>query len=218
MFRFLVFAAFAASLLPAQTLTQHEREFAMSHLHASRKIFLDAVAGLTPEQWNFKPSPERWSVAECAEHITVSEDFIFGLIQNQILKSPAAPEKRAEVKGKDEAVVQQIPDRSQKFTAPETLVPKKRWPDPDTMIAHFKESRDSHIHYVDTTQDDLRDHFMVHPAMGMLDAYQWILLLSAHTERHTAQIKEVLSSGQHQAGARSPGLAFLRSLPDSMRR
>src|ERR1700681_3256612 len=85
------------SILPAQTLTQHERDFAMSHLHASRKMFLDSVADLTPEQWNFKAAPDRWSIAECAEHITISEDVIFGLIQNQVLKSPAAPEKRAEV-------------------------------------------------------------------------------------------------------------------------
>ena len=199
MFRLFVVTLFAAAwLLPAQPLTQHEREFAMSHLHASRKLFLDAVADLTPEQWNSKPSPDRWSVAECAEHITISEDVIFGMIQNQILKSPAAPEKRAEVKGKDEAIVQQIPDRSQKFTAPEMLVPKRRWTNPATMIAHFKESRDSHIRYVETTQDDLRDHFMAHPVMGVIDAYQWILLLSAHTERHTAHIKEVLAS-QHQA-------------------
>jgi hypothetical protein len=72
MFRFFIVAAFAGALIPAQSLTQHDREFAMSHLHASRKIFLDAVAGLTPEQWNYKPSPDRWSAAECAEHITVS--------------------------------------------------------------------------------------------------------------------------------------------------
>lgn len=181
----------AAALLPAQTLTQHDRDFAMSHMHASRKLFLDAVTGLTPEQWNFKPRPDRWSIAECAEHITVSEDYIWGLIQNQLLKSPAAPEKRSEVKGKDEAVVEQVPDRSKKFTAPEAITPKKRWTDPDAMIAHFKESRDAHIHYVDTTEDDLRDHFLAHPAMGMLDGYQWILLMSAHTERHTAQINEV---------------------------
>ena len=201
MFRFLVVAAFAAALVPAQSLTQHEREFAMSHLHASRKIFLDAVAGHTPEQWNYKPSPDRWSAAECAEHITVSEDVIFGMIQN-MLKSPATPEKRSEVKGKDEAVIEKIPDRSQKFTAPETLTPKRRWPDPGQMIARFKESRDSHNHYLDTTQDDLRDHFMAHPVMGLLDAYQWILLMSAHTERHTAQLKEVLASWQHQVDSK----------------
>ena len=192
MFKFPVLLVFAGtSLICAQALTQHDREFAMSDLHASRKVFLDSIAGLTPEQWNFKPAPDRWSIAECAEHITLSEDFIWGLIQNQILKSPAAPEKRAEVKVTDEKLVEQIQDRSQKGTAPEAITPKKRWPEPDALIAHFKESRDAHIHYVDTTQDDLRDHFMKHPAAGMLDGYQWILLMSAHTARHTAQINEV---------------------------
>ena len=44
-----------------------------------------------------------------------------------------------------------------------------------------------------STQDDLRDHFRDHPvpAIGTLDAYQWILLISGHTRRHTAQILEV---------------------------
>jgi len=192
MSKFSVLLAFAAgSLLPAQSLSQHDRDFAMSNLHASRKVFLDSVAGLTPEQWNFKPAPDRWSIAECAEHITVSEDFIWGLIQNQIMKSPSAPEKRAEVKVTDETLVEQIEDRSKKATAPEAITPKKRWPEPDVLTAHFKESRDAHIHYVDTTQDDLHDHFMRHPAAGMLDGYQWILLMSAHTARHTAQINEV---------------------------
>ena len=45
--------------------------------------------------------------------------------------------------------------------------------------------------YVHTTNDDLRDHFGPHPMLGTLDAYQWILLISAHSERHTKQIEEV---------------------------
>ena len=181
----------AAVFASAEPLSQSERDFAMSHLHATRKLFLDAVAGLTPEQWNFKPAPDRWSIAECAEHIAVSEDYIFGMIENKIMKSPAQPEKRVEVKGKDEAVVKQVPDRSHKFQAPEPIAPKHRWSDPAEIVAHFKQSRDQHIAYVDKTQDDLRDHFADHPAMGTLDAYQWILLMSAHTERHTEQINEV---------------------------
>jgi hypothetical protein len=181
----------AASLLPAETLTQHDREFAMSHLHATRKMFLDSVAGLTPEQWTFKAAPDRWSIAECAEHIAVSEDFLFGIVANQVMKSPADPAKRAEVKGKDEAIVKQVPERSQKYKAPEPIVPKQRWSTPEAIIAHFKESRDRNIEYVDTTQDDLRDHFAPHPVLGALDGYQWILLMSAHSERHTEQINEV---------------------------
>jgi hypothetical protein len=172
------------------TLSQHDREFAMSQLHASRKLFLDSVGGLTPEQWNFKAAPDRWSIAECAEHIALSEDFIFTIVPN-LLKGPATPEKRAEVKATDEGLLKAVVDRSNKFQAPEPIKPTRRWQDPQDAVAHFKESRDKHIAYVETTQDDLRNHFGPHPAAGLLDAYQWILLLSAHSERHTLQIEEV---------------------------
>ncbi|MBV8816791.1 MAG: DinB family protein [Acidobacteriaceae bacterium] len=173
------------------TLNQHDREYAMSQLHATRKLFLDAVAGLTPEQWNFKAAPDRWSIAECAEHIALSEDFISGMVLNQLLKSPANPEKRAEVKVTDEQIATLMTDRSAKFKAPEPIAPKRKWENPADAVAEFKRSRDEHIAYIETTQDDLRNHFLRHPAMGMLDAYQWILLMSGHTERHTLQILEV---------------------------
>jgi hypothetical protein len=186
-----VFTLATASLLPAQSLTQHEREFAMSHLHATRKMFLDSITGLTPEQWTFKAAPDRWSIAECAEHIATSEDFMFGLVTTQLMKSPADPAKKAEVKGKDDIIVKQVPERSQKFKAPDVIAPKNRWSTPDAIVAHFKEGRDRSIAYVDTTQDDLRDHFAPHPVLGTLDGYQWILLMSAHSERHTEQINEV---------------------------
>ncbi len=187
---FTIFGA-AALLCATETLDQHDRDFAMSHLHATRKMFLDSVAGLTPEQWNFKPAPDRWSIAECAEHIALAEDLIGDMVRNQIMKSPADPSKREEVKGKDEQVIKIIPDRSAKFKAPEVIVPKHKWSNPADIVAHFKESRDHNIDYIEKTQDDLRDHFAKHPAAGMLDAYQWILLMSAHTERHTEQINEV---------------------------
>lgn len=181
-----------ASVAPclAEPLTQDERNRAMSELHASRKTFLDSVAGLSEAQWNFKPDANTWSIAECAEHIAVSEDKIFELIE-QLMKSPADPSKKQEVQGKDELVLKAIADRSQKFKAPEMLVPTHRWPTQSALIDHFKESRDRTIAYVRDTPDDLRSHFMPHPVMKTLDGYQWVLLLSAHTGRHTAQLNEV---------------------------
>ena len=171
-------------------LEQGERDRAMSHLHATRKVFLDSVAGLSDAQWNFKPAPERWSIAECAEHIAVSDDSLFELIQ-QIMKSPAAPEKKAEARGKDEMILRMLPDRSVKAKAPEFLQPKRRWPNHADLIAHFKQSRDRNIAYIQTTENDLRSHFMNHPLLKTIDAYQAMLLLSAHCERHTLQINEV---------------------------
>ena len=191
-FKATAFAFFAAAtLLPAQTLDKHDREFGMSHLHATRKMFLDSVAGLTPEQWNFKAAPDRWSIAECAEHIAVSEEFISNLVMTQVMKSPADPSKRDQVKGKEEVIVKQVPERSQKLKAPEVITPTHRWKTPEEIVAHFKEARDRDIVYIETTQDDLHDHFASHPVMGLMDGYQWLLLMSAHSERHTEQINEV---------------------------
>src|ERR1700682_3818862 len=54
---------------PDQTLTKAERDKAVAELEGSRQMFLDATKGLSAAQWNFKAGPDRWSIAECAEHI-----------------------------------------------------------------------------------------------------------------------------------------------------
>ena len=187
-------ACLSLGVFAGEPLEQGRRDFAMSSLHASRKMFLDATANLTPAQWNFKAGPDRWSIAECAEHIAVSEDFIWGLVDKLVAGPPADAEMIAKTKGKDEMLVKMIPNREQKFQAPEPIQPKKTSADPMEYVTHFKASRDKHIAYVDTTKDSLRDRVMPHPAAGPLDAYQWILLVSGHTERHTLQILEVKAS------------------------
>src|ERR1700738_3166446 len=78
----------------AQTLSQADRDKAVAELEGSRQAFLDATKGLSPAQWNFKAGPDRWSIAECADHIALSENFIFGVVTSQVMKSPATPEKR----------------------------------------------------------------------------------------------------------------------------
>src|SRR4029079_18310051 len=137
----------------AQPLTDGERERAMSELHAGRKLFLDAVAGLSEAQWTFKPAPDRWSVAEVAEHITLAEDFLFNIATKQVMATPAAPEKKTEVRGKDEAVLKNTLDRTRKGQAPEPIVPTHRFRTRQEMIEQFKQNRDHTIAYVASTQD-----------------------------------------------------------------
>lgn len=179
------------SLLAGEPLDQGQRDFAMSHLHATRKAFLDSVANLSPAQWKYKPAANRWSIAECAVHIAESEDYIWALVEKLGAGPAASPEQLEKTKGKDQAVVKMVPDRSSKFQAPEPIAPKGVPENPQAFVEKFASSRDRHIAYVQTTRDSLRDKVAPHPAMGPLDAYQWILLISAHTERHTLQIQEV---------------------------
>ena len=178
---------------PAQTatLTVAERDAALQHLQTTHDAFVRSIAGLSEKQWRFKPAPDRWSIAEVAEHITISESALLGMVQKQVMASPAAPEKRAEVQGKDEVILTKVPDRSHKAQAPEFLKPTNRWANREVLTKTFEEERTATEDYVKTTNDDLRDHFGPHPVLGPLDGYQWILLISAHSERHTKQIEEV---------------------------
>jgi len=174
-----------------QSLSPAEREHAVTELGSSRQAFLDATSGLSEAQWNFKPAPDRWSIAECAEHIGVTEAFVLKLITEQALKGPAEPEKRTEVQGKDSSIMVAAADRSVKFKAPEVIQPTRRWTTSGEITKNVLENRARTIEFINTTQEDLRDHFMDHPVFKTLDTYQWILLTSAHMRRHTAQILEV---------------------------
>jgi uncharacterized damage-inducible protein DinB len=178
------------SALFAGTLQRGERDRAMSHLHATRKQFLDAIEGLSEAQWNYKPDAKTWSIAEVAEHIAISEDTIGGMVE----KLAASPARQVDLKANDEAVMKGMVDRSKKFQAPEMLQPARRWNNRKELAAHFKASRDKLIAYVDKTPDDLRSRTAPHPVFKELDGYQWILVISTHCERHTMQILEVKSN------------------------
>ena len=178
--------------LSAEPISKGDREFGMSALHASRKLFLDSVAGLSDAQLNFKPAPEKWSIAEVAEHVALSESFIYQAA-DAAMKSPAQA-KLADPGKMDEKILSAVPNRTAKATAPEPLRPQNKFKSAAEAVAAFKSARDEHIKYLAETQDALREHFYKNPVFGDLDAFQWILFMSAHTERHVAQILEVKAS------------------------
>lgn len=182
-------ALVAASGLAAQDVTPEDLKRATDYLTKTRDAFLAATAGLSEAQWNFKQSPTRWSVAEVAEHIAATEDFLMNTVQTQVMKGPARAEP-ANLKEIDDLVVAAISDRSKKVQAPEPLVPVKRFASPEATLQHFKESRAKTLAFLQETKD-LRGHAIDSPLGKKLDAYQWLLFMSAHSERHTKQINEV---------------------------
>ena len=169
--------------------TQEERDRAVKYLNETRAKVMEATKGLSVAQLNFKPAPDRWSVAEVAEHIAAAEDMLYGTIQDQIMKAPARPAGE-DVKAVDEFVLAAIPDRTHKAQAPEALKPTNRFAALEGTLKHFNESRDKTVGFVKTGQG-LRDHAVDSPLGKKLDAYEWVLFIAAHSERHTKQILEV---------------------------
>ncbi|HEX2121677.1 MAG TPA: DinB family protein [Thermoanaerobaculia bacterium] len=180
--------SFAADPIPTAT----DQEKLLQHLQRTRDLFLASVEGLSEAQWNYKPAPDKWSVAECAEHIAASETLIRGAVEKS-LAAPAAKSALKQQKVTDDVVVSAIVDRTKKFSAPEPLVPANRFGGPAAAVEAFRKEREETLKLAEGDKD-LRKYAAQHPGFGMLDAHGWMLFLSAHTERHTLQIEEVKSS------------------------
>ena len=188
--RYLACMALAVVLVSsAFAQTQAEKDKALKYLESTKQGVIDATKALSAAQWNFKSAPDRWSVAEVMEHIAAAEDFIRGNITGKVMQATARSGAE-DVKALDDTVLAKIPDRSVKAQAPEPLKPTNRFGSPDAALKHFLESRQTTEAFL-TSHNDLRDHAADSPLGKKLDAYEWVLFLTAHSERHTKQILEV---------------------------
>ncbi|NND33309.1 MAG: DinB family protein [Saprospiraceae bacterium] len=172
-------------------LSKDDRNKAITSLKSSSAMLLESVKGLSPSQLNYKADPESWSIAECVEHLAISEKNIFGLV-DMALQSPSDPSLRASLPFSDEEVVGFISDRSSKVKTQPPFEPKGNFGSFDGSLDEFKTLRKSNMKYIKKTKDDLRNHYFDFP-FGKVDAYQVVMFMSGHTMRHTAQIKEVMT-------------------------
>ena len=194
--RTIVMLIAAALLLPAaaaraEGISQEDRAKLKEYLVSTRDQVLKEASGLTEAQWSYKPGADRWSVGEVVEHLALTEPFLFELHEKTLKTPPAAPDKREATKGKVEVIRAKIPDRTNKATAPEPLKPAGSLGDRAKVLAAFRERRGKTLDYVDNVSADLRAHVSEQSPLGPVDAYQWLLYIAAHTERHLGQIREV---------------------------
>jgi methyl-accepting chemotaxis protein len=171
-------------------LTAKERDYAVQFLKETESGFFDAVKSLNEVQSTFKPAAGKWSVEDCVKHIASAEKVLWAMIEES-LKQPVNPEKREGIKFTDQELIKAVEDRSQKSKTFEALEPaNSNFKTMAEALASFKENREKLINFVNSTKEDLRNHVSVLP-IGTYDAYQFILLISAHTNRHTQQIEEI---------------------------
>jgi hypothetical protein len=203
----------------SRVVSEADRAYLVSHLEMTREFVRDATRGLTEEQWLFKPAPLRWSIAQCVDHLARTEEYGLALIRERMLASEgplesaypsragrrtAAAETPRRMNPSDDAIILRfMTDRAPAAARPvesrppvEEVAPRSSIGDPMSALEHFLRVRAAAIEYARTTQDDLRGHFVhislpAFPEVKFVDAYQWILWQTAHTERHLMQIHEV---------------------------
>ena len=171
-------------------MESRERQLVLDQLASSEARLLELVEGLTPEQWSFHETSERWSIAEIIEHVILFENFVTRAIAES-MEGPPEPEKRPMAAAKDPLVHGLANSRSTKFNAREAVRPAGKWPDTTELIKELRTIRARTIAFAGEIKADLSNHFFPHIAFGDLDCYQWLVVLGQHADRHALQIKEI---------------------------
>lgn len=181
----------ACGVIIRPMITPAERETLFARLAETRDLVHRTAQGLSPEQLQYRPAPDRWSVAENLEHITLVEQRILTGLMRTLDQLPDPAKKSAMT---DERLFQNFGRVVQPLTAPEPLRPTARWPLTE-LLPKFDAARQSTLAFAATAcEKDLRCYCMPHPAFGEMDCYQWFILMAGHTARHCNQCGAVKSS------------------------
>ena len=159
---------------------------------------LAGFGGLTAIQLNWKPGADRWSVAQCFDHLlTVNEGYF------PIFEKVLSGEKRSTfweslpwlptfwgkmlLKAVD-------PESRRKLKAPKVFQPSISNVDPD-VIRRFIDQQNQVVRYMKATEElDLENIRITSPAIhlitySLMDAYRIIV---THERRHLLQAKKVM--------------------------
>lgn len=175
----------------AQT-SEADKEFAIKYLNATHQNIVDVVSSLSEEAWNYTPQAGGWSAANCLEHILVTEATFTGLAMNTVSQSEAS---EADLSGVDGMLIGMMANRGTKVTTAPQFEPSGRWNTKAEMLTALEESRTKLIDYINSSDVNLRNYKASLP-FGEVDMVQLMLVISAHSQRHTFQMNEVLSEYQ----------------------
>jgi hypothetical protein len=176
--------AMSACLLVGAPMTQRDRENLVSHLQMTESWLVDEVATLSPAQLSFRMAPGKWTVAEVVEHLVIADPTYWQLLQDGMKEPPKHLEKQAT----DADVLWYGINRTRHEKTEPRKDPKDQPIEIRQALDSFRKLHSMMLDYARTTDQDLRGHTV--PEWGV-DAYQCLLEISTHTQRHILQIREI---------------------------
>lgn len=175
-------------------MTKEERAKVIQWLTDTQKVYLDRLEQVTEAQWSWRPAPFRWSVGEVAEHIMLTEARLFAAVE-RAMAAPPNPNWQARTTGKDTFIQRAVPSRAIRVQAPLEIRPSGKL-SREEVIRRYKELRARVFEFAQKTDAPLKAHTIEHPmpAFNTLNAYDWLIYIPMHTERHNKQMAEVMAA------------------------
>lgn len=170
--------------LGAGPLTEQERQRLIAHLGMTESWLIDEVSQLSPAQLAFRPAPGSWSIMQVVDHLMVVGPIYWEDLQKAI----QGPPNSAITSATDADILWYGIDRTNREKAIPPELPKGQLRDLRTGLDAIRKQHLQLRQFIETTTDDLRSRLVERQGS---DAYQWVLLISTHEQRHILQIREI---------------------------
>jgi hypothetical protein len=150
-----------------------------------------ALAGVSETQATQKPDPNVWSVAECLEHLVLSERGMLHRIQAAPIGDPL-PDDTVPDNAARRNRISGLAGRETRLAAPPHVQPAGRFGSFAATLAQWDLARAATIEFAREHAADLAFRTVRHPLFGDLTGGEMMMVIAAHARRHTTQIQEIL--------------------------
>lgn len=150
-----------------------------------RNQVLQAVEGLTDEQFNLKPSETEWSPMQILDHLQLMEKIVAKGVSQEL--------QREESKKAIKKPIGLTISRSFKVKAPKHVTPTSEFVTLEDMKVRLNVSHNLLYEvFNQADEDQLKQKSMDHPVFGKVPLVQWFPFVGLHEKRHFKQLQETL--------------------------
>ena len=169
--------------------TESDRKYLLNNLIRSKEEITAETKNLTTKQWNFKESPDRWSISQIVEHICLWELIQMNAISTALQMGPL-PDFTHYLP--DSLFINQDPKRLKKnitteYTKPFSYSVPLGNNEGKNNVIWLTTLRNESIEYLKNETRNIRVHYI---CFGP-NIHQQYMMIFQHTFRHLGQIKDV---------------------------
>src|SRR5580698_9408444 len=167
-----------------------ELDSVISCMARAQTGLLSAADAVPADEWKTSPGEGRWSAAELVAHLMMVERAVIGKADRVAQKPP----KRVSLLRRIHIPMKLVESRWIRRKSPVPVEPEML-SGKEEMLAELRTVRERSLAFLDETKGrNLGEYCWKHPALGTLNAYEWMQFIASHELRHTKQMKEIAAS------------------------
>ena len=167
--------------------TEADRQYTLENMRRTRDALVKETENLTPAQWAFRDSTNRWSIGEVVEHLALWE-IVWAREIGMGSRNKPQPELNATSSPDSYYTTFIMEDKA--HVAPDFAVPTGFIKGKDN-LTFFLRGREQAIKFVETTKLDLRSHFELTNTPNPRNMHQVLIYQWGHVDRHLKQIAKL---------------------------